>query len=134
MKIRIKDNARSYYISLQNCHHQSVNWHWAKVLELIAGQVLEVETKFLFRDQFNTAPYDGPFTEGESQSPFSKAEEDKAKESIQGLGLRVMAYSVEEVINDARPGMGRCGWCGKTVSQDEPCHEKYIAWFEGETA
>jgi predicted Zn-ribbon and HTH transcriptional regulator len=66
---------------------------WAIVLQSIQGRRLKVETEYLFKDQFNTAPIKG----------------------VSKYGLRIMKESVEKVYNDERIGKGRCNWCGKTV-------------------
>ena len=89
MKIRIKENAGRLYrggFVLQ----QIPNWEWAKTLDAVQGMTLEVETKFLFSDQFNTAPVPG----------------------VSVSGLRLMAESVDEVIDDERIGKIKCRWCG----------------------
>lgn len=89
MKVKVKDNAKDYYVSRTAHNHQFVNWEWADVLEKVQGWTLEVETKFLFKDQFNTAPIPG----------------------ISEQGLRLMASDVSEVIDDIRPGKSICRWC-----------------------
>ena len=61
-------------------------------LEALAGEIVEIDTQFLFRDQFNT---------------------------VEPRGLRLMTTHVAEVINDARPGRGRCNWCGNIVSEPD---------------
>lgn len=96
MKIRIKENARDVYIM----HAFPVNWEWADIMGQIAGMELEVETDYLFKDQYNTAPIPG----------------------ISESGLRVMQNVVEEVIDDVRPLYLKCHWCGKmTLKPAEVC-------------
>jgi hypothetical protein len=96
MKIRIRKDARAAYIG--RCAHglgfSPVNWVWAETLGKIAGKTIEVETEFLFSDQFNTVPIIG-INNGKT-------------------GLRLMNSDVAEVIDDIRPTKVRCDWCGKT--------------------
>lgn len=87
MQIRIKEDAKASYI--RRCH--AINWDWANMLEKVQGQLLEVETEYLFRDQFNTAPIPG----------------------VSDLGMRIMAADISEIIDDIRPSKIRCQWCGK---------------------
>ena len=61
MKIKIMDNASGYYRSLQLCGGRGnrcniFNEKWYEILKKIDGKTLEVETKYLFKDQFNTVP------------------------------------------------------------------------------
>jgi hypothetical protein len=83
---------------------------WLDKLHNIRGFYLEVETKFLFNDQFNTAPI----------------------ERISKTGLRVLAGIVEKVINDQRINKGRCNYCGKTSNLpkcSKGCDSKYFSPF-----
>jgi hypothetical protein len=64
---------------------------WYGKMERIRGKTVEVETKYLFRDQFNTVPIRG----------------------VSESGLRIMMKDVERIIDDARIGRSRCGWCGE---------------------
>lgn len=64
----------------------------------IEGLWVEVETDFLFVDQFNLVP------------TFGTAN-----------GLRVMETEISDIINDMRPERKRCGWCGN----NEP-NEAYV--------
>lgn len=93
MKIRIKDNAKQIYIA----YSVGYSDEFARMLEAVQGQVLEVETRFLFRDQYNTAPIPG----------------------VTDLGLRIMDAWVAEVIDDIRPQKIRCQWCGKISDASE---------------
>ncbi len=89
MKIKIRKDARQAYVS----HRSSIpfNSKWADLMDKIAGNTYDVETEYLFVDQFNIGKVEGS-----------------------DLGLRIMNYLVEEVIDDIRPIMQRCNWCGKT--------------------
>ena len=99
MKIKIRADARNYYIARCNCDRQPTNWDWADKMGMVAGMTLDVETNYLFRDQYNTTPI----------------------QAVSDSGLRIMDYLVEEVIDDARQGMARCNWCGTSTKADAPC-------------
>lgn len=90
MQIKIKDNARDLYIT-STALHGPVNYAWADTLGKIEGQTLEVETAWLFENQYNTGPRPG----------------------VSDKGLRIMDQSVAEVIDDVRGSMQRCDWCGE---------------------
>lgn len=111
MQIKIKENAEEIYINRQVTNRHPVNWEWAHKLTLIQGMILDVETEFLFRDQFNTMPIDG----------------------VSDLGMRIMVQSVEYVLNDERHGKMRCEWCGKCSEQSDKCphcgNDEYIKYF-----
>lgn len=62
--------------------------NWKEGMKEIAGQWVEVETEYLFDNQYNiTTP--------------------------SGIGLRIMQEYVMDVQDDARIGKGRCSYCGK---------------------
>lgn len=112
MQIKIFDDASKRYVRRRMTRYSPmINWDWQKKLQLIDGKILDVETEFLFQDQFNTAPIEG----------------------ISELGLRIMAESVEYVMGDERHGKMRCQWCGKTNEQAKVCPDcgksEYIKWF-----
>jgi len=96
MKIRIREDAELYYYEE---NRGKVNHKWAEIIAAIEGQILEVDTEYLFKDQFNTKPIPG----------------------ISKNGLRIMEAYVTEVIDDERPGKARCNWCGKTSTNTETC-------------
>jgi len=97
MKIKIRQDARKVYTSEKNLGRY--NYKWCELLDQISGMVLEVDTEYLFRDQFSTFPLKG----GEN-------------------GLRIMQNLVEEVIEDIRPIYQRCNWCGKkSLRRHEDC-------------
>ena len=81
MKIRIRDKIIQYYSTPE----------YNKSLASIAGKVVEVDTEYLFKDQFNVV--DPP--------------------------LRVHLSDVAEVLDDLRPYRKRCTWCGKNCSWRE---------------
>ena len=99
MKIKIKKDAKHYYVALCNAQKAMCNHEWCKTLEKVQGLTLDVETDYLFDDQFNTAPVPG----------------------VSELGLRMMDYSVEEVIDDERIGKMKCQWCGTTSPVGPAC-------------
>ena len=101
MKIVIRNDASKKYRASIVCGN-AVNWVWLDKLKAIEGKTIEVETDFLFRNQFNTVPITG----------------------VSESGLRIMEESVEKVIDDDRKGKVSCGYCGKTVIHiDDKCSE-----------
>ena len=92
MEIRIKGNAHELYAAIVSCG-RSFNDEWYKKLKAIAGMTLVVETEYLFKDQFNTAPVEG----------------------VSEIGMRVHAESVDRVFNDEREWMLKCNYCGQMV-------------------
>lgn len=90
MKIKIKVNAAS--LARLNSGEQ-----FYRRMKQIEGTEVEVDTKNLFADQFNTLPIPG----------------------VSEIGMRIMAQSVEAVINDERPGKARCLYCGQTTDNKE---------------
>jgi len=96
MRIKIKDNATA--ICLRDAY-TPINWEWAEKLKKVEGEWLVVETDYLFKDQFNTAPIPG----------------------VSKDGLRIMESMVEVVENDVRKEMVKCRYCGKT--------EKWTHWY-----
>ena len=69
------------------------------MLLYIAEKEIEVETEYLFANQFNTVPIP----------------------DVSLNGMRVMDTYVKKVIDDERPGKARCQWCGKTSSNVTVC-------------
>ena len=137
MKIKIKDNAAALYNTAFK--GQAIPCHkWVEILRAVAGEWLEVETKFLFGDQFNTAPMPKEQVErclarlGE-YARMTYGEE--IKKSLESMGVRVMIQSVASIDGDVRPGMARCGYCGKNTKAGEPCEHcqhgtEYVKDFE----
>jgi hypothetical protein len=86
MQIKIKKDASKLYWKQLNKTYRGAAVppreaiEYGRMLEKVNGMTLEVETKYLFKDQFNTAPIPG----------------------VTELGLRVMEEYVEEVIDDER--------------------------------
>lgn len=101
MKIRIHPDAAKRYADRRNSviGPQGI-WteHEKRYFEFLteaAGELLEVETEYLFSDQFNTGPWR---SNGKGHSD---------------CGWRVMHHEVVEVVDDVRPSKVRCNWCGK---------------------
>lgn len=98
MKIKLYDDAVRRYSS-RFTGTMIPNTQWLDILSKVQGMTLEVETRYLFKDQYNTVPIPG----------------------VSEIGLRVMDESVEYVIDDERPGMAHCWWCGKTSNAGDTC-------------
>lgn len=110
MKIRIKTKEDMLPV-IQKDNRYAHTYNKTKVeyhamLGAIAGQVIDVETDYLFSDQYNTPPIEG----------------------VSDIGLRVFDRYVSEVIDDIRPGMVKCGWCGNSyLDTGAYCHStEYI--------
>lgn len=113
-------------------HGRSPNaWYWSSVLAAIAGETLVVETKHLFKDQFNTA---GMHDEEVSRliGKIGQVSDDLRKRVRDALaqGLRIMESDVVKVINDVRPAYMRCNYCGLT--QIKPVNQQQLGvyWCE----
>ena len=94
MKIKIRNNAQNLYIVQRGMGFRQ---EWYDMLGKIQGMTLEVETNYLFMDQFNTVPIPG----------------------ISKNGIRATAYMVESVIDDVRHSKNKCGWCGHHQEKSE---------------
>lgn len=93
MRIKIAENVSTLYAM------DKVNYsrEFAVMLDAVKGQWLEVETKFLFKDQFNTPPIEG----------------------LTEHGLRIHEHWVTEIEDDARIGVCRCHYCGEVSNKPE---------------
>ena len=80
MQLRIKQD-----VVQADRKHGGYNTDYQAKLAKLAGKLVDVETDYLFADQYN----------------------------IKQENLRVFDYHVAEVIEDARSGRQRCQWCGK---------------------
>lgn len=82
-------------------------------LQKAAGQWLTVETEYLFKDQFNTAP----------------------DPNLGIPGLRVMIRNVEDIRGDVRDHRMRCNYCGKCPMILDACphcgRADYLEKFQG---
>ena len=95
MKIRVRQNAAAAYVHrcYRHAHPACGMLHrpeFAEMLRKLEGQWLEVETKHLFSDQFNTAPIPG----------------------VSDQGLRLMVQDIDAIEGDVRDGVIKCNWCG----------------------
>lgn len=116
MKVKVREDAATAYRQRRVISQkQPYSDAWVKTLEAVQGMTLEVETEYLFEDQFNTAPIEG----------------------ISDTGLRLMSSDIEQVIDDARPGRMRCHWCGKNNQVADTCpncgkadhREPFTVWW-----
>lgn len=96
MKVRVKKNAREYYIGTGR---GSINWDWANLLGKVEGMEIEIETDHLFLDQYNTVPIPG----------------------VSDHGMRLMDRDIDAVIDDARVGQGKCSYCAKKCQHGAFC-------------
>jgi hypothetical protein len=114
MQIVISKDASAIYV--RGCYrgaHPACgmlhNPEWAEMLKKVEGQTLTVETEYLFKDQFNTAPIPG----------------------VSDLGMRIDARLVDKVIDDVRPGKIKSTWDGKIYDEapTDPKHAGYLVRF-----
>lgn len=112
MKIKINDNAASNYV--RRCYrHASPSCgmlhrpEWETMLSKVQGKWLEVETDYLFDDQFNTVPIPG----------------------VSELGMRIMIEDVTAIVDDVRPVMLKCKWCG----HHQPSIDGGLCWHCGKS-
>jgi rubrerythrin len=96
MRIKIRKDASKIYED-ESIHF---NRRWFDILKSIEGKSLTVDTNYLHHDQFTTVPIEG----------------------VSDVGLLIRSVWVLEVIDDVRPGKGRCGYCGKTVEDGSNHH------------
>lgn len=104
MQIKVYDDVVERYKKKTLTHlwdNYTINF-----LKKIAGRTFEVDTEYLFSDQFNTADFGG---------------NDPNAESTGVTGYRIMGEYVENIIDDIRAGKMRCKWCGKTSDTGEVC-------------
>jgi len=82
----------------EGAHNRGLNFAadgWRAAVKEIEGTWIEIETKCLFSDQFNTVPT-----------------------RITKNGVRLMMCDVDAIEDDFRIGRSRCGWCGKHCSSE----------------
>ena len=114
MRLKIKDDAGTIYIRNlykgmrpDYCAPPEARKFGDKITA-IQGMTIEVETQYLWDDQFNTAPIEGISESGLRILDF------KGEESI-----------IEEIIDDVRPSRPKCGSCGNYLRKDDligdPC-------------
>lgn len=101
MKIRIRKDAYEYYVQSRTDHKGNYKGSakWEDRLLKIAGTLIEVNTKELFKYEYNTLPIPGVTKEG----------------------IRIPEDYVDEVIDDVRPGKARCDFCNEVSESCEKC-------------
>ncbi|TFG97485.1 hypothetical protein E4H12_08505, partial [Candidatus Thorarchaeota archaeon] len=100
MKIKLKPDAMQIWINNQRRFGPwtKVEEKWIEMLKQVQGTTLEVETKYLWDNQFNTAPIPGVSKNGMRILDF------KNEKSI-----------IEEIIDDVRPYRHKCVSCGNYI-------------------
>jgi hypothetical protein len=105
MEILINENASRNYITrcYRGARPDAVGLHNDKfynILKGLEGKWVEVETTFLFSDQFNTVPVEG----------------------LTGSGARIDLADVVEIKDDIRQGLKKCQFCfGLDKNKDGAC-------------
>ena len=114
MKLKIKKNAGTIYV--RNHHLQCIYGggmspearQFGDMITAIQGMTIDVETRYLWDDQFNTAPIEGV-----------------SKNGLRILDLKGEESLIEEVIDDVRPSRAKCGTCGHYLREEDliadPC-------------
>ena len=95
MWVRVRKDARSHYVGMER---NLVNWKWADMLEKVQGMWIEVETDYLFLDQYNTVPVPG----------------------VSNNGLRLMDRDIDGIYGDVRPERVQCLGCNRAVKPTHP--------------
>lgn len=102
MRIKLYQNAAANYVA--RCYKGASptcgmlhSPKWSAMLKKVEGQWLEVETDYLFADQFNTVPIPG----------------------VSEDGMRIMAADVEEIEDDIRAGRYLDRWTNKNYVKEE---------------
>jgi Zn finger protein HypA/HybF involved in hydrogenase expression len=98
MKVVVRKDASDNYIRSRSF---PINHKYTDMLKAIEGRTIPVETKHIFKDQFNTPPIDG----------------------VSKCGLRLMNRDIESIINDIRPFKTKCDYCGRVFDKDFICPE-----------
>jgi hypothetical protein len=93
MKVLMKHGLASLY--RRRSMTSTYNSKWYTMLLKIEGTILEVDTEYLFQDQFNCITPDG-------------------------TGIRVMLNDVSAIIGDIRGNLQYCTWCGSHSPKELP--------------
>lgn len=97
------------------------NHFWPYLIEMIREETLEIETKYLFNDQFNTAPiskdrfeklWNKLLKNHNFSSDYKIIVYNHLKKSMCETGLRIMESQVYKVIGDVRINKYKCYYCG----------------------
>jgi len=114
MQLKIKEDAGNIFFKnhYKDRHPEhcmpAVTREYANMITAIQGMTIEVETEYLWDDQFNTVPIEG----------------------VSDNGLRILDFKgelsiIEEIIDDARPIRAKCENCGHYLRKDDfigyPC-------------
>lgn len=113
MQVRIKKNA---YVFVGNYSFNNSSEKLRKFLKANEGKLIEIDSEFLFNDQYNTTSFID-------------------ENGVLNSGFRIFDSMICEVINDKREGKGKCKYCGSMLNAGEICvkHTEClnygIAWF-----
>lgn len=112
MKVLVRKDAKMAYINRWVIsYRQPYSNSFAEMLGKIEGQWIDIETKYLFRDAFNTVPIP----------------------EVSEKGLRLSIHDITEIEDDDRPYMMRCNWCGKSSPRGNHCRHcgksGYLEYF-----
>jgi hypothetical protein len=105
MEILIHENAANNYFNrcYRGTRPDAVGLHnegFYNILKGLQGKWVEVETTFLFKDQFNTVKVEG----------------------LTGSGARIDLADVVEIKDDVRQGLQKCQYCfGYDKDKDGTC-------------
>lgn len=97
MKVRIKKDIIKNYQNGSDLFLDDPEF--AEILEALAGKTLEVDTEYLFRDEFDLKPIPG----------------------VSNDVIRVFIEDVDEIIDDERIGKAHCELCGETSDSLKKC-------------
>lgn len=101
MKIKIAEDAYLKYIAACVESHRRIKHEYGEQLVYLEGKWIDVDTRFLFKDQFNTAPIP----------------------NVANNGVRIPIEYVDEIEDDERINHNRCSYCGyKTLIFEKQCH------------
>lgn len=103
MKVKIKKDVKNNYLP-----YLDEDYELEYILDNISGKVLEVDTEYLFQNEFNLKPIPGLTNEV----------------------MRVFIEDIDEIIDDARKGKAHCELCGETSDSLNVCtncgHSDYL--------
>lgn len=98
MKIKIKEGASNHAYHSERPGRRLRNY--SSMIRELEGEWLEVETKHLFTDQYNTVPVPG----------------------VSDLGLRIGEILIEKIEEDVRLDMNVCNKCNKITKETTCCN------------
>ena len=118
MELKIKEDAGNIFYKN---HYKGMNPEYcmpgvtrefADKITAIQGMTIKVETKYLWDDQFNTAPIEGI-----------------SKNGLRILDLKGEPSIIKEIIGDIRPARFKCPLCFHYLREDDV--EEDICWWCG---